>query len=247
MLWNKVTSSEVVSGHRKDFEGMKFNCKKPVLNITLKTISLLLLREKKIHIQLYVQVDGVFFKIRPQGEKLFSLLKDSRVFLASPISNPGKRKTIIPALLIGKLENGKILCATHFLAATGGNPWFPWMTEVTGRQHRGRKKKSQTQSAVSLFVSLATKPIPFSPFWCYSFTWDITGVTFGVCLSFPFFNVLSLTIRGSCPLAQVLYHWTQWLFYHQGGKTSWKSGWDPKPNRYQRSTKESKRERKGKG
>lgn len=61
------------------------------------------------------------------------------------------------------------------------------MTEVTGRQHRRRKKKSRPQSAVSPFVSVATKPIPFSPFWCYFFMWYITGVSFGVCLFFSFF------------------------------------------------------------
>lgn len=41
------------------------------------------------------------------------------------------------------------------------------------------------------------------------------------CLFVPFFNALSSTIRSSCPLGQVLCHWSQWQFCHQGEKTSW--------------------------
>lgn len=189
MLWNKVTSSQVVSGHRKNFKWMKFNCKKPILNITLKTISLLLLRKKKKIKSTYSFMFRlfVFFKSDLRGKIVFTL-KDSSFFLASPTSNPRKKKIIILALLIGKLENGKILCATHFPTETSGNPWFPWMTEITGQQYRGRKKKSQ--SAVSPFVSVATKPIPFSPFWCYSFMWYVNGVSFGICFGFFFFLFL---------------------------------------------------------
>lgn len=63
----------------------------------------------------------VFFKSDLRGKIVFTL-KDSRFFLASPTSNPRKKKIIILALLIGKLENGKILCATHFPTETSGNP-----------------------------------------------------------------------------------------------------------------------------
>lgn len=240
MLWNKVILSEVASGHTRDFKGKKFNCKKPILSTALKTISLFLLREKRKPNPTSCSGCWGCFSNQTSGEKLFSLLKDSNIFLASPTSNPRKRKIIIPALLIGKLENGKMPCATHFPTETGGNPWLPRMTEVAGQQHRGRKKKSQAHSAVSPFAFVATKPIPFSPFQCYSFMWYITGVSFGVCLFFPYFNISSVTIRSwvkSCTTG------LNDCFVTKEEKCYGSQGDYPNSNRQQRSTKESKRER----
>lgn len=162
----------------------------------------------------------LFASNQTSGGKLFSLLKDSRVFLASPASKPRQRKKHYSYLADQEIGEWKDLVCNSLPSETGGNPWFPWMTEVTGQQHRGRRKKSQTWSVVSPFVSAAIKSIAFSPFCFCSFKRYITEVSFvfSLCVLSPphlfFFNAWSLTIRSFCPLGPVLYHWIWWLFCH---------------------------------
>lgn len=140
----------------------------------------------------------------------------------------------------------------------GGNPWFPWMTEVTGQQQR-RRKKSLTEHY--LFISAASKLAPFSSFWCYSFLWFKNGISFvfplfnccccllGLCcfFFFCFFNAWSLAISSFCSSGPVLYYWIWWLICHWRDEVSWESDRDPKPNWYKRSTKKSKHEQNSKG
>jgi len=52
---------------------MKFSCKKPILNIILKTISLLILRKKKKNPQFYVPVVGLFSNQISGGKVVFTL------------------------------------------------------------------------------------------------------------------------------------------------------------------------------
>lgn len=139
-----MTSLQVVSGHRKNFKGTKFNCKKLFLNITLKTISLLLLRGKKNPHTALCSGCRVFFQNRPQGGKLFSLLKDSGFFLALPPLTQGREKSLLLfCWILGEWKNGKIQCATLFPSQTVGNPWLPQLTGVIGQQYREERKRAK--------------------------------------------------------------------------------------------------------
>lgn len=176
-----MTSLQVVSGHRKNFKGTKFNCKKLFLNITLKLFHCSFWGEKKSTCSFMFRLSSFFSKQTSRGKIVFTL-KGFWVFSGLTTSNPRKRKIIITILLnTGRMEERKDpVCNT--LSFT--NCWKS-MTSTADWGHwpavQGRKKKSQKESAVSSFVSVATNPISFSILWCYSFIWHITGIFFGVC------------------------------------------------------------------
>lgn len=188
MLWNKVTSSQVVSSHRKNFKWMKFNCKKPILNITLKTISLLLLRKKTPNPHTALCSDCSFFLNQTSEEKLFSLLKIPGFFWPHPPLTQGREKSLFLLYWLGIWRMERSCVQLTFPLKLVENPDFHgWLKSLASSTEEERKRAKQ--SAVSPFVSVVTKPIPFSPFWCYSFMWYVNGVSFGICFGgfFPFF------------------------------------------------------------